>query len=1152
MDCPTNLIDDQPAVQDRLSQEGTGPHKRVADSIAQLIRSHETGATLGLEGGWGAGKTTVVNLLQAALVNEENVAVFVFDAWAHQGDPLRRTFLESLIQFLGTRSWIKPIEAENRIDLLANKRKWSKTTTTSSTTTFAKIFGASILLVPIGTPFLAASLREDLSLHGDAVSTNFWVGLTLALGWALVLFVRWLQVSFWRFNRAKRNLRSWFFGSNAQPGDWAFLSGSFETNSIQDTSELPDRTSIEFGKEFSDLLDLSFARHPDRKLVLVLDNLDRIDGEEARAIWSTLQTFVPAGNESSKWKKSTFVLVPYDPDGLRRTLETALGPGNSHGSDGKSVSDDKSKGRREGTVSTSFMDKSFQVRFYVPPPVLSNWKEYLVALVKAALPRHKEQADEIYHIYRRYVLTSERVPTPRELKLFVNQIGVVHRQWGDTFDIRHVAYFVTLQRAGTDVAEGLIVGVLPDKNVSSMLGPDLRANLAGLAFNVESAIGQQLLLSDPIERALYGLDLNNIRKYEQEHGPGFWVVLEDVALHRLGDATPRDLARTARCLRESSLLPRPEQQSILRVVRRRLAEVAKSTKSAWIPIDKEFGDEIGILCQVIEDNDAGKQIVSSVRRSIAGTPTDPSGKRAIDRTTIEGVGALCMSLNKEHKIDLVLEPFNLPGSGADWVQDAVVIGELPEDVWSFYRPNVNKDVVASALIATIEAGQATSATVSAIRVTARILADFAWGTVIESLVHRMSQDTENEESFAMLQVLEFFRASGNAQAGDAIKTVSDEGHVLHLLFAAEGEHEALHLECVLITLEQNPSLKQPVPAVGQSDQGLLAMRKLFAEGDPKLAEAVTREFRTRGKLVALTNLLSSRGSKDLFIAECAEAALAAEDRELVFTPLLVLASWRKMIDNDILTKALTDSRVGASVTTEAMNRTFDIGEAELYRRIITATLSRTFEEWCAHGLAEIGASEWDNELETFGECARLLFLLLDRGAPVILGHHFQDGLVDYSRRLCDGKVLPNSELKKHADSLTQPLSHDARDVLETRLADVAMNADGKCLPAFFEFFGHDLERAIDQQLPFVRRLFLPLIRENNESGIAWMSGVLTRKPDLLDEDPDEAALDDIRERLRAILKAPSDGSATRQHLEAIGATLGIDWSAPNQESEKPN
>ncbi|MCK4546130.1 MAG: hypothetical protein KAW17_01700 [Candidatus Eisenbacteria sp.] len=103
----TNLISDVPASKDEF-----GSHDRIAKAIVQLLRTESGGKTIGLQGTWGSGKSTVVNLVKEELDRDREkkqgeVAVVIVDAWAHQGDPLRRTFLERVIDGL---DWIKDKE----------------------------------------------------------------------------------------------------------------------------------------------------------------------------------------------------------------------------------------------------------------------------------------------------------------------------------------------------------------------------------------------------------------------------------------------------------------------------------------------------------------------------------------------------------------------------------------------------------------------------------------------------------------------------------------------------------------------------------------------------------------------------------------------------------------------------------------------------------------------------------------------------------------------------------------------------------------------------------------------------------------------------------------------------------------------------------
>lgn len=93
-----NVMDDSASDSDLLKE---GTHQRIADRLFDLITKSDTkGLTIGLEGSWGSGKSTVVNLLRKKLEETKETFVFYMDSWAHEGDFLRRAFLESFAQQL--------------------------------------------------------------------------------------------------------------------------------------------------------------------------------------------------------------------------------------------------------------------------------------------------------------------------------------------------------------------------------------------------------------------------------------------------------------------------------------------------------------------------------------------------------------------------------------------------------------------------------------------------------------------------------------------------------------------------------------------------------------------------------------------------------------------------------------------------------------------------------------------------------------------------------------------------------------------------------------------------------------------------------------------------------------------------------------------
>jgi hypothetical protein len=86
-DCEINLEND-----DLL---GT---KCYADTILEIIKSSQTPFTVGLFGGWGSGKSSIIKTLKTKLNNDDKseAEVFVYDAWKYSKDSFRRTFVLEL------------------------------------------------------------------------------------------------------------------------------------------------------------------------------------------------------------------------------------------------------------------------------------------------------------------------------------------------------------------------------------------------------------------------------------------------------------------------------------------------------------------------------------------------------------------------------------------------------------------------------------------------------------------------------------------------------------------------------------------------------------------------------------------------------------------------------------------------------------------------------------------------------------------------------------------------------------------------------------------------------------------------------------------------------------------------------------------------
>jgi hypothetical protein len=137
------LLDDKPTSSDNFKA-----HDRVAASIADMIISEQGGKSISLIGHWGSGKSSIIEILKNKLKNK--CRVFIFNAWAHEGDPLRRSFLESLISFFTDNGIIKKEDWEEKLKQLSGNKEKSELKERKNPTKYGLLLIFSTALLPIG------------------------------------------------------------------------------------------------------------------------------------------------------------------------------------------------------------------------------------------------------------------------------------------------------------------------------------------------------------------------------------------------------------------------------------------------------------------------------------------------------------------------------------------------------------------------------------------------------------------------------------------------------------------------------------------------------------------------------------------------------------------------------------------------------------------------------------------------------------------------------------------------------------------------------------------------------------------------------------------------------------------------------------------
>lgn len=427
---------------------------------------------IGLEGDWGSGKSNVIRILERNV--KENYHVFEYDAWGHQEELQRRSFLESL-----TADLIKPVKGsalltgnteivdnqgeievvtwEKALQLLL-ARKIEVETRHFPRMSIAVI--ASVLLI-IFTP-IASSIAESQEF------LEWWKTLLVAMipFFAVVLFwgiasvrkrkFQWVEL-FKYFDQEQVDTRTYETISEKEPSVTSFV------NWLKN-------------------IDASIIKG----LIIVFDNMDRLPSDKVKQLWSSIHTFF-----SEDCYRNIWVIIPFD----RKHLANAFNENTGQSQE----------------LTCQFITKTFPIIYKVAEPVFTDQKAIFIKFFLEAFGNNEKE--DMATVQRIFAIL-RKTYTPRDVISFLNEVVSIKLSRLNDIPLPPIAIYV-LKRGEliNSRVEDFILSKSYLNGIIRIVEDDeaLQNYITALIYDIEVEFALQVPLKQYLKKTLngeYGYDIN--------------------------------------------------------------------------------------------------------------------------------------------------------------------------------------------------------------------------------------------------------------------------------------------------------------------------------------------------------------------------------------------------------------------------------------------------------------------------------------------------------------------------------------------------------------------------------------------------------------------------------------------------------------------
>lgn len=1154
--CPTVTVSDDPSQEDAF-----GTHVKLAEAILDTIREDNGGGTVTLEGSWGSGKSTVVEMIQQRLIEDdsENASVLVFDAWAHQGDPLRRTFLESVVSHLSENAkWLTDPRAwKEKLLTIQRRRRQTETTAKPDIGRFGAILALAIILVPLGGTLIGVGIQSALDngqFKFGVHTTTVVAGFALALSPFVVLASRWFyrkQASWLKKRHAKSSNRllAWWITRTQVDGDdaWPILLNSTASRTVTDSIETPDPTSLEFAKLFSDALNEALASEvsDDRKLLLVVDNLDRVDPDDAKKIWATLQAYLSDTRlVESKARSKFWILLPF----AKQAVDKLWASENGEAPSDPETAYAAPTSRTAITNGESYIEKYSLLRFDVPPPVISDWKTYLEDLLTKAFPDPEHEGYNWYLVYRIFkdvYLENDPEVTPRKIKRYVNAIGSMHRIWQHDFALEHFAMSVALRR-NNDQANDVIDSLLAQRLSNYRFIPetereDFEIGVAAVTLGVPRAKATQAVLQPRLRTAFASEDYERITALAEF--PGFWQNIEE---YLVGDSDPTDLGGACLALTRAGLHETTSGRDELAQLVAAVVSRA-NTFEAWPLGGPEDGSRLAAVARITRDFGLLQKLIRASFGEALPDTTSEADRLSGLKELVDGLDQGFVSRLKDTRVRVNGDPASLVAF-AESIQ-LVFPDQFPFEI--FLSDEQMSSVVSELQDPADESSD--SAVLSVIRAFGHVNS-----TRFEPLINRAVQRLQEPgiPTAAVMIAVDILEELGKRsdQAKSELKQMVDDGPIMHHYGAAYSADQARNCSRLsTLYLAVHPDIGS-TPAWEQSANGVERLRDVVTdmstEPDHTLAvDLVDYLFETKQVQLAF-RIAQSTGSeaflKLIIDDKVAQGALNIEE---------FLNHWRLILPHIEHSEISTLIKVyGQDDLRERLSkRPFTVLNGELYEQL-SADLpnGHEFLVWLADALNGMDQDEWYDSLTHYSVLTRLLRLLNGKDIELNLGDEFERSVFRLAKDVGDGK-FDDPEIMEATEIFIASMSGTYADRFGHDIAEFLSGKAGDCPETFMLTYAPHSVPYLSLRPLVIRELFEPIVERGQSHQQMWLADSLDANPDLLTAQADMSIVDAFKDVVqRSVDSLDLSHTEKTDPLVRIAQKVGIEPEWPDQNPSDPS